>query len=95
MVVIFAILILAWGTARFSILYPNNDFSKGNTTSPDQMLKRVLLVPSFQIFGELFMDSVEGARNDSEYDFRFSFLIQQTTDSKQNKVTSAKTPAIS
>ena len=64
MVVIFVVLVFAWGTARFSILYPDNDFS--NAGSSNQFLKRILLVPTFQIFGELFIESMETAQKASE-----------------------------
>ena len=57
MVIIFLVLIIAWGFARFSILYPANEASFRNGISTENFLEKMFVVPSFGIFGELFMGS--------------------------------------
>ena len=69
MVVIFVILVLAWGTARLSILHPDiNIFGSSMNSSA---LNKWIYAPSFQIFGELFMESVGVAEKESEYHYMF------------------------
>jgi len=65
LVVVFIVLVVAWGAARFSILYPNNKFDVLNGTSTEKIFKKMLMIPSFQIFGELFVNSQEEAARTS------------------------------
>ena len=67
LVVIFVVLVCAWGVARFSVLYPKNTFNPANGTSTEKIFKKMLIVPFFQIFGELYVDSMENALKDSKY----------------------------
>ncbi|XP_066923702.1 transient receptor potential cation channel subfamily M member 8-like isoform X2 [Clytia hemisphaerica] len=65
LVVIFVVLVCAWGVARFSILYPQNTFDVTSGTSTEKMFKKMLIVPFFQIFGELYVESMENSLRDN------------------------------
>ena len=65
LVVIFVIMVWAWGVARFSILYPKSTFTFDGTTT-EKIFKKMLIVPFFQIFGELYVESMEKAIDESK-----------------------------
>ena len=74
LVIVFVVLVVAWGAARFSILYPQNKFHVINGTSTSNVFRKMLMVPFFQIFGDLFISSQEEASSKSKIILLFSKL---------------------
>ena len=75
--VVFIVLVLAWGTARYSILYHRyyeNIFM--SEESANVIFKKMLIAPVFQIFGELFITSEEEALSASMVNFFFFHFVQ-------------------
>lgn len=62
--IIMLVLIVGYGVARFAILYPEEGiFSKQKGSA---LAKKILMIPTFQIFGESFIRSAEESRSESK-----------------------------
>ncbi|XP_066912684.1 transient receptor potential cation channel subfamily M member 1-like [Clytia hemisphaerica] len=64
-VLILAVLVIGYAVARFSVLYPKERFGFSSKSTPN-LMRKVFLVPIFQLFGESFIDKpeeAEGANN--------------------------------